>query len=58
MSSPEGEDFSRDFTTILAPHCRAYSRALEIEKLKAQLFHGPEGAGIQMTGVLLFIPNN
>ena len=58
MSSPEAEDLSRDFTTILASHCRAYSRALEIEKLKAQLFHGPKGAGIHMTGVLLLIPIN
>ena len=40
--------FSRDFTTILAPECRAFSRAfsraLKIEKLKAPLIPGPEGA--------------
>ena len=33
--------FRKDFTTNVAPQCRA----LEIEKLKAPLFHGPEGAG-------------
>ena len=32
--------FSRDFTTSLAPECRA----LKIEKLKAPLIPGPEGA--------------
>ena len=37
--------FSGDFTTNLAPQCRAFSRALKIEKLKAPLFRGPEGAG-------------
>ena len=36
--------FSRDFTTILAPECRAFSGALEIEQLKAPLIPGPEGA--------------
>ena len=36
--------FSRDFTTILAPECRAFSGALKIEKLKALLISGPEGA--------------
>ena len=36
--------FSRDFTTILAPECRAFSGALKIEKLKALLIPGPEGA--------------
>ena len=36
--------FSRDFTTSLAPECRAFSGALEIEKLKAPLIPGPEGA--------------
>ena len=29
----------------MAPQCRAFNRALEIEKLKAPLFRGPEGAG-------------
>ena len=37
--------FSRDFTTSLAPECRAFSGALKIEKLKAPLIPGPEGAG-------------
>ena len=36
--------FSRDFTTILAPECRAFSGALKIEKLKAPLIPGPDGA--------------
>ena len=36
--------FSRDFTTSLAPECRAFSRALKIEKLKAPLIPGLEGA--------------
>ena len=36
--------FSREFTTILAPECRAFSGALKIEKLKAPLIPGPEGA--------------
>ena len=29
--------FSRDFTTSLAPECRAFSGALKIEKLKPPL---------------------
>ena len=37
--------FCRAFTTNVAPQCRAFSRALEIEKLNAKLFRGPEGAG-------------
>ena len=37
--------FSGDFTTNLARQCRAFSRALKIEKLKAPLFRGPKGAG-------------
>ena len=36
--------FSRDFTTSLARECRAFSGALKIEKLKALLIPGPEGA--------------
>ena len=36
--------FIRDFTTNLAPECRAFSGALKIEKLKAPLKPGPEGA--------------
>ena len=43
LSTAGGGAFSRDFTTNLAPQCRAFSRALEIEKLKAPLFIGPEG---------------
>ena len=46
LSSPGGAGaFSGDFTTNLARQCRAFSRALKIEKLKAPLFRGPEGAG-------------
>ena len=45
LSAPERAGaFSRDFTTILAPECRAFSGALKIEKLKALLIPGPEGA--------------
>ena len=33
------------FTTNVVLQCRAFSRALEIEKLKATLFRGPKGAG-------------
>ena len=36
--------FSRDFTTSLAPEGRAFSGALKIQKLKAPLIPGPEGA--------------
>ena len=36
--------FSRDFTTSFALECRAFSGALKIEKLKALLIPGPEGA--------------
>ena len=37
--------FSRGLTKTLAWQCRAFSRALKIEKLKAPLFPGPGGAG-------------
>ena len=37
--------FRSAFTANVAPQSRAFSRALEIEKLKAPLFRGPEGAG-------------
>ena len=37
--------FSRGFTKTLARQCRAFSRALKIENLKAPLFPGPGGAG-------------
>ena len=36
--------FNRGFTKILARQCRAFSRALKIEKLKAPLFPGLGGA--------------
>ena len=36
---------SRGFTKTLARQCRAFIWALKIEKLKAQLFPGPGGAG-------------
>ena len=39
-------DFSRDFTINLSLQCRAFSRALKTEKLKAPLFPGLVGAGI------------
>ena len=46
--SPRGAGaFSGGFTTDLARQCRAFSRALKIEKLKAPLFRGPEGAGAE-----------
>ena len=43
--NPGAGAFSRDFTTNLAPQCRAFSRSLKIEKLTAPLFPGPEGLG-------------
>ena len=45
LSAPGAGAFSGDFTTNLARQCRAFSRALTIEKLKAPLFRGPKGAG-------------
>ena len=45
LSAPGAGAFSGDFTTNLVRQCRAFSRALKIEKLKAPLFRGPEGAG-------------
>ena len=44
LSVPGAGAFSGDFTTNLARQCRAFSRALKIEKLKDPLFRGPEGA--------------
>ena len=38
-----GGAFSTDFTTNLSSQCKAFSRALKIEKLKAPLFPGPVG---------------
>ena len=40
-SAPGG----RGLLAGVLPQCRAFSRALKIEKLKAPLFRGPEGAG-------------
>ena len=45
LSPPGAWAFSGDFTTNLARQCRAFSGALKIEKLKAPLFRGTEGAG-------------
>ena len=45
LSAPGAGAFSGDLTSNLARQCRAFSRALKIEKLKAPLFRGPEGAG-------------
>ena len=45
LSAPGAGTFSRDFTTNLVRQCRAFSGALKIEKLKAPLFRGLEGAG-------------
>ena len=46
FSAPGGAGaFSGDFTSNLVRQCGAFSRALKIEKLKAPLFRGPEGAG-------------
>ena len=42
---PGAGALSRDFTTNLAPQCRAFSGALKNEKLNAPLFLGPRGAG-------------
>ena len=36
--------FIRDFTTRLAPECRAFSGALKFEKFNAPLIRGPEAA--------------
>ena len=40
-----GRGLFAGFTTNVALQCRAFSRALEIEKLKAPLFRCPKGAG-------------
>ena len=45
LSAPGAGPFSGDFSTNLVRQYRAFSRALNIEKLKAPLFRGPEGAG-------------
>ena len=55
--SPRGRRgaFSGDFTTNLARQCRAFSRALKIEKLKAPLFRGPNDWCIKGTLFQSFI---
>ena len=45
VNLPGAGTFSRDFTINLSWQCRAFSRALKTEKLKATLFPGPIGAG-------------
>ena len=42
---PGAGAFSTDFTTNLATQCRAFSRALKIEKIKSSAIPWPEGAG-------------
>ena len=43
------EYFSREFTIFLSPQCKAFTRALQTEKLKAPLFPG-------LIEVLVYIP--
>ena len=43
--TPGGGGNLQGFYHNLAPQCRTFSRAFRIEKLKAPLFPGPEGAG-------------
>ena len=50
--------FSRGFTKTLARQCRAFSRALKIEKLKAPLFPGPGGAGDANDWCIMYTPLN
>ena len=47
LSASEGGGgaFSRDITINFSTLCRAFSRALKTEQLKAPLFPGPVGAG-------------
>ena len=52
LSASGAGAFSGDFTTNLLRQCRAFSRALKIEKLKAPLSAAPRGPGLQMTGAL------
>ena len=49
--------FSRGFTKTLARQCRAFSRALKIEKLKAPLFPGSGGAGDANDWCIIFTEN-
>ena len=55
LSAPGAGAFSGDFTTNLARQCRAFSRALKIEKLKAPLFRGPEGAGATNDWCIIYL---
>ena len=50
--------FSRDFTTNLAPRCRAFSGALKIGKLKVPLFPDPRGAGDTNDWCIRVYPKN
>ena len=52
LSAPGGGAFSGDFTTDLARQCRAFSRALKIEKPRYSV--APRRPGLQMTGALTF----
>ena len=49
LSTPGGGAYSRVFTTNLAPECRAFSKALKIEKLKNLAILQPKRRGMQMT---------
>ena len=49
--------FSRGFTKTIARQCRAFSRALKIEKLKAPLFPGPGGAGDANDWCIIMLKN-
>ena len=51
---PGAGAFSRDFTINLTPQCRAFSRALKTEKLKAPLFPGPVRAGTTNDWCIMF----
>ena len=50
FSSLSSQAFTRGLTKYLAPQGGAFTRVLKFEKLKAPLFPGPGGGGIQMTG--------
>ena len=53
---PGAGAFSGDVTTNLARQCKAFSRALKIEKLKAPLFRGPEGVGATNDWCITHLP--
>ena len=50
VNSPGAGAFSCDFTTNLAPQCRAFIRALKIKGKKLRYSPTLRGRGIQMTG--------